>query len=356
MTCEILIDKLTVRGAVPPEWAAALRGLTLTPPPAPQPAPTGAVAEALNEVEAEQLRQDARINAQGELLEKMIDELAELHRLTGDLYRQLVEVRAVKLAEPPAPGPAWEPTPDEIAEEYAAFCAAAPATPPPAVTVTDDPEADLKDGEADLKDDGETHHPAPAPSANGHAPAPVTVGGKLHERRLAVARLIAAQGPQTQKAVMAALTLDDAIVSRTVKGCSWFSKLGGYGAPYDLTDEGREALAAAGFVGVAPAPAETPPPPPVRAPEPGPVELGAKERAAAQCKLIAETIRDSAEPLLPDQIATRTGLPFDLVMNRLMRNGPNALSGGRCYFSNREKHPGCWGLTNSGYELANQEG
>lgn len=358
---------------------------------------------------------EATVRKQGDMLEAVAEEVVALHALVrgmGDrilAQAELLAERAGRLVvadiEDVAPPPSADPDrPSEFEAARREWLA-----PQPAVAVLDDPEADLVPAPRPCPvcwDGGNpTRRDCPAcngtcdstpvagpqpqvvalpagvspsvaqavltstePSANGHAPKERSTSAGKRQKRLALARSLAA-APQRMSDLCRAVGMPDSTAS-VLLACDWFAKANGKYSPYTLTDAGREALRADGYVLVPTAPPEVeskppepetkpaevetePPPREIPAAPAEPVVLDPAARNKAQVRLICETIAAAADPLTADEIAHKAGLPVDVVVKKLNRYGPSAM--GLRYFFKSEKHAGCWRLSNSGHELV-QEG
>jgi hypothetical protein len=291
-------------------------------------------AAELNEVEDHLRKLEDRFDAQAELLDRMADEIAGLHRLAlGQAERIAAQsemlARRAEAAAVPAAG----------AERMTA-----------GVQVTDGAAADLAPTEEPAPAE-----PAPQPSANGH---PKAAAARL--RRLEVARFLAAQGPHRTAQICAALDIPRGSITYLL-GHEWFAKTGaGRDDPYGLTDAGRAALAGAGYVLVPPAAAAPPEPaaaPPAEAPRPAPnpgafalKETDRAKRCREQARAIAEAIAASGSAPTADEIARESGLPPELVAKRLRHYGPDAFSQSATRYFLRIGD--AWALTEPGRMLA----
>ncbi len=343
---------------------------------------------------------DAALASANERCDKLKVERAEL---ATDLERQkklvvttLADRVAVqsellsKRAEAPAaddlPGPvprcmlctAGLLLPESVAQRACRRCREAnekhnPAADPvpvcPAVTVIDDPEADLpvpppvdpltlemagrflKATEPEL---------FAAPSTNGsHPPNSDRTAEGTRQRRLRIAAVLAGQ-PLTAKEVAerTGLKYPTAYGLLSASG-GWFERSGK--GRYTLADEGRKALAEEGFFMV-PEPATKPaeaepsdPEPATEAPEataPEPERVDPTDKAAvakAQCRVIAEAMREAREPLSSHEIGRKAGLPTEAVVERLVAHGNPRDQGTRLFL---QLPTGLWKLTNAGSDFA----
>ena len=368
-------------------------------------------AAEVNELERHLLALETRVAEQGELLDRIAEEVAGLHGLVTEHLERIVEKVAFvhdlasaleKAPERPVVA-AGDPEP-ALAEMRARVAADAARPPVPAaevfagvaVTVTDDPEAGIASPVADgLRAHAEAveavatalEKPGAADTLvertestdlvgpESAAPKKRSTSEGKRQKRLALARALAS-GPARMADLCKAIGMADSTASNLLAH-EWFAKLNGKFSPYALTDAGRAALAADGYVLV---PGETKPiPEEPKAPEPEtkPAEveipvpeaptptamdallapkqsLDNQERRKAQVLLIAQAIAGSERPLGTDEIAKEAGLPYENVAKLLNRYGPSAM--GLRYFFKSEKHPGCWRLSNSGTELLAKEG
>jgi uncharacterized coiled-coil protein SlyX len=352
-------------------------------------------ADEVNELERHLMALETKVAEQGELLNKVTEEvLAVRHALDSVLLAAAdrIAAQAELLAK--------------RAEAAPVATVAEPVLPfdmDPGVEVRDDAEADLgptcgscpallHDPESvtlgrcfGCRQPGPTMRVEVPPAdpvteemaaayAKATAPDPaaeLSIAERARRRRLGIARFITNNGPT--RAITLCERLDIPFGSITSLLChEWFEKAGDRKqAPWTLTHAGCAAVTADGHVPT-PAAEAKPAEPETKAPEPEAPRPEAKppraetpparteslegvERVRAQVKLIAEAIAASAEPLLSDEIARRAGLPVDVVNKRLNRYGPSSLGGLR-YFFKSEKHPGCWRLSNSGQELVAKEG
>jgi hypothetical protein len=142
----------------------------------------------------------------------------------------------------------------------------------------------------------------------------------------------------------------------------WFVIPGDRRSPVQLTKAGRHALAESrgAAAEIIPPQAETIPASAetitttaetIPAADQRP-ELSAKDRARAQCQLIAEALLAAGKPLDAYEVAKETGLPYDVVAKRLKNAGPSAPGTLPRYFAVSSKDSSLWLLTNSGHELA----
>jgi hypothetical protein len=106
-------------------------------------------------------------------------------------------------------------------------------------------------------------------------------------------------------------------------------------------------LSAAGLARYAPHRLPTTPPPPVMTPPPQPPASVAE--AKAQVRAIAAAMDRLGLTTNVEKIAEEACLPTKVVHQRLLNNGPNALSPSMRYF--RKSDSGLWGLTDRGREL-----
>lgn len=314
------------------------------------PAPTAAAVD-LHQLDA----LSKRVAEHADLIERMADEIAGLHKLaTGMADRIAVQSELLsRKAESP---PAVRMTEGTLV--VTSHGSQSWDTEPAAAPTAREPQP------------AEVQAPAPPPPANGkehHKSA------SRRARQMEIAKALAASGPLNSTALCQRLDIPTGSICSLLDG-DWFAKTSQErGSPYTLTDAGREALRAAGYI-VPPAaetrppeaaeiptetsppdepattPAETSPP----GPEPRP-DLDARGRAELQCRVIAETIAEAAGPLLPDEIARKAGLPLEVVVKRLAKCGPSAPVGAHRYFAKSERVTGAWLLTNSGRELAKTE-
>lgn len=316
------------------------------PPPAPR-VPIDAAE--LNEVEDHLRKLEDRVAGQGELLERIADEVAKL-------AARPAEVHNVHCVFPNG-------APDAPAADAVPLAAVANDTGGPV-------PADLADV---LPKSAEARGVAPAgrddfreavARAAGAVPAPAPGGARARAavgraNRLAIARALA-ERPMGATELAAATGLPKGTVSPILvrePAPAWWVKGGELRSPYSLTDAGRAALTEAGYLLVPPAPEAPPAPAPEPEPEPEPARpelLDPKDRAVAQCRAIAEAIvAAGSDPLTLDQIARAAGLPIEVTQKRLNRFGPSS-NGGIRYFCKSEKYPGCWRVTNSGEALARE--
>ena len=205
------------------------------------------------------------------------------------------------------------------------------------------------------------------PSSNGHPERVLAGSAKARSElgranRLAIARSLAS-GPQSVKCVAAATGL----VYGTVAGIfgahdtlpAWFVKTEDrHGAPYQLTDAGRAALGADGFVLVpqsmpAPAPKAEAEPEAEPEAEEDAAPVSVQELARRQALAIARAIFDAETPEISRaRIEAVTGLSESVVKQRLMA-GSNALGlPAARFFAKRNDG---WSLTHVGVALVKEK-
>ena len=227
-----------------------------------------------------------------------------------------------------------------------------------------------------------TAEPAPAPaapvvaairaepSANGNQPRhPARELGARN--RLAIARALA-NGPLSLKEVAAATGIVYGTVASIFASYNttpaWFVKDDRRGAPYQLTDAGRKALAEDGYV-LVPGAESSPPEPATTAAvsattgtvsetvaESGPPDddspITVQELSRRQALAIAKAIYEAETPELSRaEIEAATGLSETVVKQRLMANSSAHGLPATRYFAKRD---GAWGLTHVGVALVKE--
>lgn len=299
-----------------------------------------------------------QVAEQGELISRMVDEVAGLHQLVTGMAERIAAQSELlgKRAELADVTEMRVTVPADVAEQLAQLAngqAAAPSIPEPA-TYHDDkshvppgvPCGGFPEG-----------RPAPAaPSANGLHPKSVA----RRERQLEIARLLAASGPLKLVEIGRRLQIPDGSLNYAVTS-EWFAKASpDRHAPYALTDAGRQALREAGYIAAAPevpdaSPPEIPPPAPASAPRADFIDgvLSDKaRRARMQAQLIAATLAEANTPMTAEGVAREAGLPLEVVEKRLRRHGPDAFQQGQLrYYA---KSGDLWSLTDAGKSLACQ--
>jgi hypothetical protein len=304
-----------------------------------------------------------RLDALEELSGKVADEVAALHKLVEGMGDRIL-AQAGLLAKRadgehrPDPTPASaepsKPTPDtNTAKSAASSCSPTDEVP----TCGTCPAFLTEPESVALGRCSGCRSPGPTQRIEPLSEKPITIGGRLHERRIAVCRLLLT-GPRTSQQICDATDIPRGSLSEVMAHCTYFEKVGDRFAPWSITDAGREALAKAGYVGVSEPKLATPetntPKPETKAPEPeaNRLELTPQQRAALQTQVMCEAIQSAGRPLLPDEIARETGLPVDVVVKRLRTNGPQSTPMSPRYFTTSAREPGAYVLTNSGAELA----
>lgn len=119
-----------------------------------------------------------------------------------------------------------------------------PAVPAPAPTPVAAPARETPPGKPTP--------PVPA-TAPGEGQPTHPLAARAFARRLAVARLIAREGPQRAAEIQAACDIPSGSFAGLVANCPWFEKVGDRQSPWSLSPAGRSALAAAPGSGSAPA-------------------------------------------------------------------------------------------------------